>query len=283
LSTCFVEYQTETRKLSAWSEERLPFEPTGQLLAMRDKIRLALQTTPALPSEILHAKYYCRDSSVFDVENILFYNVGTGAFQESSQNGLRFQRFTHLPRHPNSRFRYLQQYTLEENLEPLIDESRPYFTVRFKVPKLNTATKPHEIWWYAKSGFTEGNLPDDWGKNRFVLSLLVSTRKTRANWASYLKPLIDGIVSIFNYQSSSAATLKSAQLIAQNLNVEYHQVLSLLTRKTPDFAALKDNLVTPYRNFIKWNPSDDLCFGAEIIPTLTTQDDFGVTALVQYV
>ncbi|WP_292714255.1 hypothetical protein [Mesorhizobium sp.] len=45
------------------------------------------------PAGVILSCSYCSDQQgFFDVENVLVYNVGTGAFAASSRNGLTFER-----------------------------------------------------------------------------------------------------------------------------------------------------------------------------------------------
>jgi hypothetical protein len=68
-----------------WSLKRLPFEPKDWLLDMRDSLRTAISQLIVNDSSILSATYTSPIEELCDVENILFYNVGTGRFKKALQ------------------------------------------------------------------------------------------------------------------------------------------------------------------------------------------------------
>lgn len=74
-----------------WSAVRLPFEPKGWLLEMRNSLKLAIRDIRG-NSTILNAIYSSNKREFVDVENVLIYNVGTAAFRHLCDKGLRFER-----------------------------------------------------------------------------------------------------------------------------------------------------------------------------------------------
>jgi hypothetical protein len=85
------------RYVEAWTTHRLPFEPRGWLVAFRDELRAALAVLQAGAGEIVHAVYTSPDTARCDTENVLFYNVGSGALAGAARHGLRFERATTYP------------------------------------------------------------------------------------------------------------------------------------------------------------------------------------------
>lgn len=85
------------RLVEAWSATRLAFEPRGWQVAFRDDLRAATRQLEVAPSEVLHAAYGSADRTGCDAENVLFYNVGQGAFAAAMRNGVRFERGYSLP------------------------------------------------------------------------------------------------------------------------------------------------------------------------------------------
>jgi hypothetical protein len=72
--------------VEAWSSSRLPFEPKGPMREFRDELRRAVGQLSAGPEEALHALYTSPIDGHFDVENVLLYNVGPGAFASAAAN-----------------------------------------------------------------------------------------------------------------------------------------------------------------------------------------------------
>lgn len=65
--------------VAAWSTRRLFFEPKGWQRDFRDDLRAALRGLTALSGSVLLAEYYAPDAEFADVENVLLYNVSSGA------------------------------------------------------------------------------------------------------------------------------------------------------------------------------------------------------------
>ncbi len=79
-------------RVQLWSKERLPFEPKGWQLKMKQELRSRLEAMVAPNNTILHALYTSRINQSFDVENILFYNVGSSSFSSICKDKLIFER-----------------------------------------------------------------------------------------------------------------------------------------------------------------------------------------------
>ena len=67
-------------RVEAWSTIRLPFEPNGWLLDYRNELRTALRAMRTTQVSILLAEYATPDDEFADLENVLLYNVGSGAY-----------------------------------------------------------------------------------------------------------------------------------------------------------------------------------------------------------
>ena len=78
--------------VEVWSESRLPFEPKGWLLDMRNSVKSAVKGMKAENEAMLHALFASDQEGFYDVENVLIYNVGGGAFANLCRKGLCFER-----------------------------------------------------------------------------------------------------------------------------------------------------------------------------------------------
>ena len=85
------------REVELWSTRRLPFEPKGEALAMRQDLRAALRRLDAARGEVLHAVYASAEDGFADVENVLLYNVGASALARAGRAGVRFERSRAVP------------------------------------------------------------------------------------------------------------------------------------------------------------------------------------------
>jgi hypothetical protein len=86
-----------------WSEQRLPFQPKDWLVDMRSDLRAALAGLRCGRDQVLHATFTSAITGAFDIENVLFYNVGASYFQGNATRGIRFERsFTPPPASPGN-------------------------------------------------------------------------------------------------------------------------------------------------------------------------------------
>jgi len=75
------EITTAPGEVNAWSENRLPFQPKGEMLEFRQRLAAAITALPPTPGAHLVATYTAAEANaLIDTENVLFYNVGLGCF-----------------------------------------------------------------------------------------------------------------------------------------------------------------------------------------------------------
>ena len=80
--------------------------------------------------------------------------------------------------------------------------------------------------------------------------------KKHRNITSLIKPLIDGLISSFHYQNSPDHEV--LDYIAKKKNASEDVAMLQLSRN--DFAFLGPrNLISSYKNGVKWNPEDEKC------------------------
>jgi hypothetical protein len=90
----FINAPTENEnKVELWSIKRLPFEPKGWLKEMGDDLRLALKKMRRQDNSILYGSYRTLTNDAdYDIENILFYNVGSSAFSHLHVKSICFEK-----------------------------------------------------------------------------------------------------------------------------------------------------------------------------------------------
>ena len=78
--------------VDAWSMRRLPFEPSGWLVDFRSQLATACRRLIADQDQVLHAIYSSAVHELGDIENVLTYNLGTGAIRRAATYGLILER-----------------------------------------------------------------------------------------------------------------------------------------------------------------------------------------------
>jgi hypothetical protein len=74
--------------VDAWSTARLPSEPKGWLLELRNELRRSLRAMRATTSNVLYGEYAAPEPAFVDLENVLLYNVGSGCYSHLTTKGL---------------------------------------------------------------------------------------------------------------------------------------------------------------------------------------------------
>ncbi len=106
-------HHVDKNNVKIWSVTRLPFEPKGWLVDMREQIRQDLRLLNLEKDHTFCAYYISSDNSFCDVENILFYNVGVSYFNNLTKNGLIFERvFKQPPEFQKFEFPHFQHYSV---------------------------------------------------------------------------------------------------------------------------------------------------------------------------
>lgn len=268
-SNYFIEgTEVKANNIELWSKIRLPFEPKGWLLDMKNSLRSALKGMQNAENRMLHAIYASKEEGYFDVENVLLYNVGTGSFSDLCRRGVCFERVFSSPIQPksgNDRFPHYHRYSLIELMEGPIYWTKEHSLVSWKdvsCPTLRGEIKPHSFWYAIKNGAVEvcGKLEVP----RYIgLELKISAPKgTRINLAAAIKPLLDGIISGFHSHDGSYNSSVIGR-VAQSLGEEESDIEEMLMDKSINVLG-KRKLLHPFGKGIQWNPADGLCIVAKV-------------------
>lgn len=239
-----------------WLNQRLPFvgHANGRHSQACDDLRKMLRRLAYQPGMLLSAGYASStaDRSGCDVENVLFYNVGAGAFESIARNGLRFEKLRRtLDAAPSGQsYTHYHRFGFIETPERPITKAATL--LEFELDGISSSTKPHTVWW-AASGATV--LSSAHIEGRFELHVELGTSKI-GNPSSILKPLVDGIISAMH--SESNIDMAAVQRLCAATGWRSDEVQARL--RNPRCPVLGPrHLLGSYRDFVKWHPADDLC------------------------
>lgn len=255
--------------VEVWSSIRLPFEPRGRLLEMRNSIRSAIKGMQITKKTMLHALYVSDEKTFCDVENVLLYNVGTGAFANICRKGLCIERKIDIPQQPHgsiSKMLHYHKYSLIDFTEGPLYWAKELSLASWKgipCPELRGNNKPHSFWYAIKKAKI-----DVIGKIQFpryfgVELKINAPQGTSINLASVIKPLLDGIVCAFhthNGDNNSVVVGRLSQYLKEDVSVIENM---LMDQETGIFGIR--NLLHPFGKGVQWNPGDDFCIVAKIL------------------
>ena len=229
----------------------------------RGNVRKTLEQLQPVSGSILEAKYVSTCTEKVDVENILFYNIGSKSFKHSQCRNIYFERiFGKPPECPNvGEMPHYISYTLTDKRDNWRPNGR--LIVHWKnldFMKVNSSTKPDSIWYQFQSCIKAEKVKRDSNLNiidkKFGLKLVLHAPKnTDLNLTSIVKPLFDGIIASFSgHNDSSDIALKR---LASKLNADQKQITHFLKNEKMAVLGVR-KLIVPRSTGIQWLPRDDL-------------------------
>lgn len=231
------------------SDIRLPFEPKGEALALKEEIRRNVKLLCPREYNHLNARLITSDNEFFDVENVLFYNVGSGAFSHLRLDEVSFSLVCDSISQSN---KYIYSYELiaEATTEEISDTILEF---SFEMD-MTSDMKPLDYW----HAINQGNviISKLINPKEFGLSIVIEIPEKHRNITSLFKPMIDGLISAFHYQNSVDQDVLNH--IAEKKHISDEVVLSQFSNKDYTFLGER-SVISSYRDGIKWNPEDEKC------------------------
>lgn len=259
----------KNNRILALSKFRIPFdlymlkgERKENILSFRDNLISAIKTLTLNDGDILYGRYGSTDTvNVFyDVENILFYNIGTAVFKDLTQNGISFSSLNkseikNILEQYGNEFSCIYEYNLISSNESFGEDSNliakwaPNVFCKFK------GSKPVDYWKAIRNIDSEITIFDSIDCNNgdaFALDMSVFIPKnTDINIATSMKPFLDGLICAFHGE--------------EKMEQDFSYLIEKVNCKEEWLHNKKMNLLGDrqylykYRDNIKWNPADDLC------------------------
>lgn len=266
-----VQLSRDQSVVEAWSARLLPFEPKGRYLDLRKDIRDGIRALPENPDGVLHA--ICgtpqQPNEKWDVENILFYNVGTSYFAPLARRGVRFERSFSYPSPPQPLG--TQNVAYHRYTTASLDEEFTYWKssqllarwTNIEIPRLSASSKPASIWHRMAASSVEIVARPEAPPPRFGLTVTIAAPASvrTVNSVDVLKPLIDGLVS--SVQAHDGEPDEISRRIAAELGIDCQTIAALLCRRD---RALLDarQLVVLRAQGVMWQPDDRLLLAGEV-------------------
>lgn len=248
----------EKNEVKAWSYDHIPFEPGPRVKAFRSALRQAISAIKPT-GECLYASYYGPDTvPPSDVENLLFYNIGSQPFHPLTQTGLCFERGRNLafflPPEKICDARHGYHYSHGASFRHWQKDRVLASWDKVAIPVPKGTHKAHVYWQAMKRGglrFFE-SLP---ARGQFGLDLHIQLPDAAASHLpAYIKPLLDGVIASFHHLNSDDDRLMIARLAALTRTDTDHIRVLLLDDATSVLGAYR--VVYSNSQGIIWNPAD---------------------------
>ncbi|MBM3462479.1 MAG: hypothetical protein FJX76_10295 [Armatimonadetes bacterium] len=235
---------------------------------MRSDLAAAVAALDVKPGELVHAVLVCQDRRAFDVENLLFYNLGQGAFTRIADHGMRFERLD-APPPPcpvplETDAPYLHLYLPAAVTSGYLHwrsagslASWRNAACGSRVADLSLAS----VWSAIKrSGVTAQR---DVPSSGPLAIRLVLAGSAPCRLASCLKGLVDGALSALHSHDGSSIDVIAPRLAAR-LGLSVPSAKELLADRSADVLG-RIRLVTPWGASLQWLPRDDLLVAGELV------------------
>lgn len=251
-----MEYEliADENSVRLWSDKRLPFEPKGEVRAMRDALRSALG---GLSGSRLLAAFGGPAGANFDIENVLFYNVGCAAFRACSQQELYFERRFVASSSPSGRsWRWSHEYRTDVMPKSWTSTERE---LEFKLNGEGSLPATAGEYWRAahmSNVSAEDDLP---GGVPLLLRLHLSSGRP-VNLTEAVKKVTDGICSaLHTYVGTRLDDVASRA--GTILDIRPETAKEWLTRAG---ALGPRQYVWPFGGNLQWSPADERLVAVEM-------------------
>lgn len=247
----------------AFSQYRIPLEKSVKTSLFKKQLLTAITEIRTPNDELLVGRYGTLNASrsFFDLENVLFYNIGASVFNKKCERGISFsalsieemQRLREEYAVP-SNFTHIYEYSLKAK-ERCVSLNGKAIVEWEAIPFCNLkGAKPADCWKCLRENedlMHIGQAIDCEKSDRFIVCLCVEKPASSAlNISSAMKPLLDGLICAFH----GGRDIEKQEELAIKLGCEEQRLdnfrLNLLGKR---------DYVSFYRDNIKWNPADHLC------------------------
>ncbi len=243
--------------LIASSEERLNFEPKDWRKDFKKDLSTAIKELTS-DGGYLKSKLITGEKDFFDVENILFYNLGTSNFKKLDTKGVWFS----LERGANShKKKYVHEYSFVDSFEEIKGEIIAEWS-NIIIEKPTTTRKPLNYWLLFKQSNNIKTCCFNYS-GEFGLNIEIGKPKNEVlNIINIQKPLLDGIISAFH--ESTNIDKEIIEYIVSKTQYSSEEIQKFVCNNKIAVLPQRD-VIQKYREGIKWNPQDEKCTDVRII------------------
>lgn len=247
----------------ACSKKRIAFSPRGWQKEFRKRLRCALLQLYSAENQCLTAYCHTVKDGFFDLENILFYNIGAHSFRETAKNQVSaalvssHEDFVAVD---NGAFPHIYLYKIMDSASAVDLQATRDTAVDWEpvpVSKGFRGEKKPFYYWEAltqDSSKIHQHYAIQPGKP-FAINVCLSIPESETiNLTGVMKPLLDGIVCAFHGPDSRLAA--DAEEIGKRLGITKDRLLHSTTNVLGETCFVKLN---QNQKSVRWNPQDYRC------------------------
>lgn len=265
------EITKENDILTVKTQARLNLEPKDWRKDLKADLITALRSTSS-NDQYLKAELRTNETEFFDVENVLFYNVGTSNFKGMDSKGVWFQ----LNKSDDQMdYKYIHQYSLIESIEKCRENIIAEWS-DIIIDKPSTTKKPLDYWIALKSSdnirMNTSLYADEFG----LYIEIYKPEQEKINVVNCQKALLDGIISAFHKMSYVDAFVIEYFALHTGKTFDY---ISNIIHKNESCLSERD-VIQQYRSGIKWNPQDEKCIDVRIVVKDTNEEKYRMSGYI---
>lgn len=258
--------ENNSKSVSVISDFYVPFEPKKsnieireKVIALRKNIKSSIEKLVVEKDEILFASYFETDKNrFFDVENMLFYNIGTSTFSKCCKNQVAFigdeERFSQNKDNPtdmDSKCFYNYKIVKTNEIHNLINGKNilahwEEIDIDLKIPQ--SAMRYYSA---IRENANNINIKQALDKNFKLFGMKIEITVPNKNLpASIMKPMLDGLICAFHGEQGKTQ---------ETLNLMFGNCIGQKYGNNKLNVFGDRQYVDTYRgnNSFKWNPEDE--------------------------
>lgn len=251
------EIDSNEERVAFWLCQRLPYKNKAESYEkFREPLRLLKENLTALrcpDGRHLEAIVYSTSTDLFDLENVLFYNVDSGPFSHLLRRRISFsRRWQPPPLSPKGHdYPYFAEYRIVDT-KPL--HHRDGVRATFDWPK-KLSVKTDLAWWSATSALKSAFVDIE---DRYALDITLEADPRMKLTVGKLKSLVDGLISSLHFDREP--TNEAVNKLAAKNRWSVDEIRRRLME--PPNPLLGPRKVFKFKR--GWNPADDRCDSCNI-------------------
>lgn len=247
----------------------IPFQPNksenkNQIISFRNDLREYIKKLVVPDGKVFFATYWESDKYRFyDVENLLFYNIGISTFSKCCENQLAFvgdtekiiaKKYSNKYKNkPNHVYRY--EFVAPDLFNSMLSRKRMIVSWENIPININIPHSPLRYYDAIRKNISGINIYTNDEYNDVFFGIKINITLTQKTFpASVMKALLDGVICAFHGEKTNS-TIEVLKELLKTDNINPINVLG------------KREYIVKFNsgNFYKWNPEDERLIFAWII------------------
>jgi hypothetical protein len=265
--------------VQAWADDYIRFEklPVWQQ-HLRDEIRSRCRQLTPSAGQVLHATFFGAKHPKADIENVLLYNIDS-SFRVAGEHGIRFEHGAGVPPAlDDAEYSFCYRYALAPRSGGFTHWRQGRTLASFDWIDLGAFAgekKLSQVWLALSRGQVDAYEPAA-PETPFAVRVQVRPpHGVQPVWGGLVKGIFDGVICAFQAHTDVAVLQEVAARLATVLPADSVEIEAHLLDQRRAVLNAVCRLVSPYREGVKWDPSDHLCVAGELLAAEPALPDVG--------